>query len=286
MLDSVEPLITLGGPVADGEAAQPTKEEMSAKGKKKKKKKAAKKKAEPALRDGSHTDAVLGLAWNRNARHVLASASADTTVKVWDLTTGACDQTLTHHAGKVQAVAWNAAEASVLLSGGFDRAACMADMRVVGGECLRWQLGADSEALAWLPATPTAFLASTEDGTVAAFDARNGSGSAPLWRLSAHDATACSLSFSPAAPSLLATASTDKKVKLWDVSSEQPSLVAASDMGVGAIFSAAFCAESPFLVAAGGAKGSVAVWDTLSTAAVAAKYGRRHRPRSTAAAED
>jgi hypothetical protein len=45
--------------------------------------------------------------------------------QVWDLTTGACDQTLTHHAGKVQAVAWNAAEASVLLSGGFDRAACM-----------------------------------------------------------------------------------------------------------------------------------------------------------------
>ena len=45
--------------------------------------------------------------------------------QVWDLTTGACDQTLTHHGGKVQAVAWNAAEASVLLSGGFDRAACM-----------------------------------------------------------------------------------------------------------------------------------------------------------------
>ena len=38
-------------------------------------------------------------------------------------------------------------------------------------------------------------------------------GSAPLWRLSAHDAAACSLSFSPAAPSLLATASTDRKVR-------------------------------------------------------------------------
>ena len=44
VLDSVEPLATLGGPVAaaGSEAAQPTKEEMSAKGRKKKKKKAGK----------------------------------------------------------------------------------------------------------------------------------------------------------------------------------------------------------------------------------------------------
>lgn len=41
VLDSVEPLATLGGPVADSEAAAPTKEEMTA-AKKKKKKKAGK----------------------------------------------------------------------------------------------------------------------------------------------------------------------------------------------------------------------------------------------------
>ena len=44
------------------------------------------------------------------------------------------------------------------------------------------------------------------------------------------------------------------QVKLWDVALEQPALLAASDVGVGALFSAAFCAEAPFLVAAGGAK--------------------------------
>ena len=46
---------------------------------------------------------------------------------------------------------------------------------------------------------------------------------------------------------------------------------------VGAIFSAGFTPDAPFLVAAAGAKGTVVVWDTLSNAAVAAKYGGNKR---------
>ncbi len=84
-------------------------------------------------------------------------------------------------------------------------------MRAPGGEPLRWQLSADVEALAWNPCSPTSFLVSCEDGLVAAFDAR--AGAAPLFRLSAHDKPTCAMSFCAAAPGLLATGSTDKKVR-------------------------------------------------------------------------
>ncbi len=44
---------------------------------------------------------------------------------MWDVTAGACSETLRYHSDKVQSVAWNGAQATVLLSAGYDRAACM-----------------------------------------------------------------------------------------------------------------------------------------------------------------
>lgn len=277
---AVEPVATLGGELP---TEGMTKEEKK---KLKKKKQTKKKKKGKPLKPDSHADAVLALSWNRDYRNVLASGSADATVKVWDLATEQCSATLEHHQDKVQAVAWNPAQPSVLLSAGFDQAVCLADARAPDSEPLRWQLSADSEALTWVPHDPTCFLASSEDGLVACYDARKGAGSDPLYRLSAHDRPTCALTFCTAAPGLLATASTDKQVKLWDVSTHQPALVATQNLQVGAVFGAAFCPEAPWLLAAGGAMGTVAVWDITSNAAVMSKYGRQLSKAVAAASGD
>eukprot|EP00873_Tetraselmis_striata_P021448 jgi/Tetstr1/441712/TSEL_029935.t1 len=275
-IDAVEPVASLGG-ILPPDAGAGDGDEGASKGlsrEEKKKLKKKKKKAKVALVPGSHEDAVLGLSWNSEYRNVLASASADHTVKVWDVTRQECKHTLRHHKDKVQAVAWNPAEAPVMLTGGFDRLAALADVRAVGS-CASWAVSRDVEALTWCPHAPTCFLVSSEDGLVACYDARKGAGSDPLYSLHAHDKPTCTMSFSVGAPGLLLTGSTDKKLKLWDVADNKPSLLATQEPKVGAIFSAGFSKDSPFLVAAAGAKGTVAVWDTMASPAVAAKYGSR-----------
>lgn len=268
VLDAVEPVATLGG--ADYEAAR-VEAAAEGSGKKKKKDKKGKTKApEVPVKAGSHADAVLGLAWNSEFRNVLASASADKTVKVWDVATLQASHTLTHHSSKVQAVAWNPAEAPVLLSGGFDKRVCLADVRTPDATGIpAWDLSADIEALAWDPHAPTCFAASTENGEVVFMDARAGAGAAPLAQVAAHGKAVTALSFSPGVKGLMLTGSTDKRVKVWGLADGyKPTLLGQEDLKVGAVFSATFCKDAPLLIAAGGAKGEVAVWDTATCQAV------------------
>jgi WD40 repeat protein len=52
---------------------------------------------------------------------VLASGSADCTVKLWDVSTQQCSATLNHHADKVQSLAWHPTEAAVLATASYDK---------------------------------------------------------------------------------------------------------------------------------------------------------------------
>ncbi|PCH39396.1 transducin protein/WD-40 repeat protein [Wolfiporia cocos MD-104 SS10] len=228
-----------------------------------------------------HVDAVLSLSWNRTHRNLLASASADCTVKLWDLNRnptilsdgdeneGAL-RSFNVHKDKVQAVQWNAQEPTVLLTGSYDHTVRTFDSRAPDAGVVA-MVGADVEAIRWDPWEAHGFYVSLENGIVLNFDARTlpstfGTASPARFTLSAHNGAASALDVNPHIRGCIATGGTDKAVKVWNVNADpdekrQVSLVISRDLGVGKVFSAAWSPDDPLTLAAGGSEAKLQVWD-------------------------
>ncbi|WFD25018.1 rRNA-processing protein [Malassezia equina] len=247
-----------------------------------------------------HVDAVLSLAWNRRVRNMLASASADTTVKLWDLSRPMAGESATAlrsfhaHTDKVQSVAWQVnapglapgtENPAVLLTGSYDKTLRVFDARQPA-PALVASIPADVEAVRWNGWKDHQFLASLETGVVQGFDARalsSGEAAVPLFTLVAHDGACTALDVSPHIPGCWLTAGTDRQVKLWSVDGEDTekprsiSLATARELGVGKLFTASFSPNDPLTVAAAGSAGKLHLWDTLANAGVRRAFSDRLR---------
>ncbi|KAH3021719.1 hypothetical protein KXV89_000707, partial [Aspergillus fumigatus] len=224
-------------------------------------KKAKKSKKKTKANDEFHVDSVLALAANRQHRNLLASASADRTVKLWDLNTAKCAKSYTHHTDKVCSLDWHPKEATVLLTGSYDRTVVAADMRAPDAKA-RWGVDADVENVRWDIHDPNFFYVTTDAGMVYRYDVRNipatPKESKPVWTLQAHDTSVSSFDINPAIPGFLVTGSTDKQVKLWNVENGRPSMVVSRKMDVGKVFSTTFAPDNEvgFRLAVAGSKGT------------------------------
>ncbi|KAF4638036.1 hypothetical protein G7Y89_g66 [Cudoniella acicularis] len=248
--------------------------------KKKKKKRRKSKKAN----EDYHVDAVLSLAANRQHRNLLASSSADKTVKLWDLNMTKCAKSYTHHTDKVCSLAWHPRESTILLSGSYDRTVVAADMRAPDVKAPRWGVESDVETVRWDPHDPNYFYISTENGIIHYHDVRNvpsnPAGSKPVWILQAHDESVSAFDINPIIPGFMATGSTDRQVKLWNIQASGPTMVVARNLDIGKVFSTVFAPDEEvgFRLAVAGSKGTLQVWDTSTNPAVRRAFADRVAP--------
>lgn len=288
VMNALEPTMVLGGMDTSGAEEDWMRMQSASMGKKTKKKN---KSSSSGLREGSHTDAVMGLSWNAVHQQVLASGSADGTVKLWDVTDTKGGYvrpsvTLTHHTDKVQSLAWHPSEGTLLATGGYDRRVCLVDARNATAvssanasqNVKKAKLLADCEAIAWDPHNPQYLTAASEDGVVQCWDVRKFGGD-PVWRFVAHEYGGVSdISYNSQVPGMLITCSIDKTVALWDTNSPTsptPQPCGSKDMSVGKLYSVSCYPSSPWLLACGGSGHELAIWDMESEDAIQKRFASR-----------
>lgn len=259
VMDSVEPAILLGG------CAQ-VEHNYS------------KKAIRRHLKPDSHQDAVLSVRWNTVAQNIIASGSADATMKLWDLNQGGvCLGTYTE-AEKVQSLDWHHTDANLLLSGDFGASVVLRDCRQPNQPALRFQMPDVVEHVEFVASQAAnngsmTIMASTSNGYWACFDGRaassNGSGgassTAALWQLQPHQSDT-TFHCSRQVPGLYATGGKDGQITLWDGrrGNQPPTAIVSRDYKTGAVLSLAFHPNSPHILGACGARGEPLVYTITS----------------------
>ena len=107
------------------------------------------------------------------------------------------------------------------------------------------------------------------------FDARQDD--KPLWTLNAHNEGVNGMALSTQCPDCLVTASSDKTMKIWDISENHPTCVQERNLKLGTLHCLDGCPDAPFVMVVGGDKpdNNLKVLDIRESAAVRSRFGNR-----------
>jgi WD40 repeat protein len=207
-----------------------------------------------------HIEIVLGVAFSRDGK-MLASSSQDGAVKLWEVSTGMLQRTLTGHTGAVWCAAFSP-DGRSLATGGSDGNVRL--WRAATWE-LQWVLTGHTgevRSVAFFP-DGQRLVSASMDGTVRVWDPGLG---AELRRLSEHRGGVVSLALSPDGM-LLATGSSEGELKVWEVATWKARWAQALPAGQGrAVTALTFSPDGKTLASASrsgapGQPGQLRLWD-------------------------
>ncbi|OII72103.1 PWP1 family protein with WD40 repeats [Cryptosporidium ubiquitum] len=225
-----------------------------------------------------HSDAVMSLAIHSKNSKLLASGSADETVKLWDLNEGSCISTYSNCSGKVQCLEWHHSENNILISADYSRSIQIIDIRTVNHQALLKydkEYG-DPESIV-LPNADiydngNTLIISTENGFISGYDIRMLSENCAKSKFSILAnfnskpiTSVCCTSIS----NMLVSCDLDGVSKVWDLSNMKECIIEKSLKG-GKLFTCKSCPDEEALVAFGGE--SVILWNIFQEDIVSKKF--------------